>query len=974
MKKIVNILLVSLTLMGLSTFTGCSDPGDPIDELSLDRVLAPLEFEMSMEANVNATFTWKAMSASKEYLIKLVREDGVTVYEERTLTYNAATAESPTMTTEFAELPASSKFTARLQALSSNERQADSKPVEIQFQTGIENLFLNNGIVADEDVTATTAIMRWKAGAVVTHLEVDNGVGKVALDATEIENGEYKLTGLTTGKTYVVQLYNEAKEAYRGTCTFVASDKVDVTVNDKTAASITLGWGADVTLTSVGIRLGSDESGAPAMTDLTPAQIAARSFSFEGLSAKTEYRVSAYNDGIECAALYVTTLGENTSWDFTTWTIAEWTTATTIADLTIMAATGKDMSVKLDTDYNYNYLDLRGKSTIKSTYDEAPTERALKFAVKGEGVVVIDSYANGAGRNFFAFVDVLGKSFGPVAAPVKADRGKIYIPCPGIPGAANVYIFTDATINHVYSMAWYEGAEAPGQHAEKLATPVVTATPAEITKGDATAVKFSWDAVANAATYDYKITYTLAADDSTVTLSDNITATEYTIPAATAATIKPGTYAFAVNALPATEYKYSKSSAGSANMVVNDTKLDAPVVTFTPASVTVGTSTAVEASWVAITDAVSYDVTFNGGAVETVTAATYTVPAATVAGLAVGSYTISVVANPASGSGAQASDAGTATLTVAEPSAGGTTTWNFSDSGFDSYYTAIGTTDNSSYSGTWNGLAITAGGKTLKVGTANSVDRYIQFGGAGTTADRVLSFTATASGKLTVIASNTGNSEALTRLVTISVDGQTQSAVGGVPSAGTPATCEFDITVSGPTTVYIYPTGGGLRFYSVEYTVSSTPDPVEWDFSSASFSSLVSELTAAGSNGLTNVDTTIDGLTILSGGSNLRGGAGYIQSGGAGSATKRVFSFTATGPGALKVVASNTGSSAATDGRAVTVQVGDDMAGAQSVEAGVAAGTPKDCEFTITATDGQTVYIYSTINGLRFYSIVYTPQ
>ena len=133
-----------------------------------------------------------------------------------------------------------------------------------------------------------------------------------------------------------------------------------------------------------------------------------------------------------------------------------------------------------------------------------------------------------------------------------------------------------------------------------------------------------------------------------------------------------------------------------------------------------------------------------------------------------------------------------------------------------------------------------------------------------------------------------------------------------------------------------------------------------------------------GSAGLTDLNETIDGLRILSGGSSFRGGTSsgvsYIQTGGKGTASVRSFSFTASASGKLKVVASNTGSGAATDGRSVTVQIGDDAAGAQSKEAGSGSGEPTTCEFDIAVTGETTVYVYSTINGLRFYSIEYVSE
>ena len=76
---------------------------------------------------------------------------------------------------------------------------------------------------------------------------------------------------------------------------------------------------------------------------------------------------------------------------------------------------------------------------------------------------------------------------------------------------------------------------------------------------------------------------------------------------------------------------------------------------------------------------------------------------------------------------------------------------------------------------------------------------------------------------------------------------------------------------------------------------ASTPggDDFAWDFSSPAFSDLITRLTAAGSTGLTDLDETIDGLRILSGGSHFRGGTSsgvsYIQTGGKGTASVRSF-------------------------------------------------------------------------------------
>ena len=824
MKTIINKFLLFVTLFaGAVSLHGCSDPDGIIEDIAYDREFSPLNFIYTLTNNVNVAFSWTVMTGISDYTLTLSYTDGDGgVYDEvdliAPLGSDGTTAK--TMEYDFKELPGNRAWKAELVAVSQRSGVADSKPAVCIFATGVENLFLNDGKVPDEDITATTALLRWVAGSNVTDLSVTPDVGKIGLTAAQIAAGEYELTGLTTGTAYTVELLRD--EAVRGTVTFVASDKIDVDVTDKTAASITRSWGADQRVTSLALKGGDDERDIT----LTDAEIAAHTYTFEGLKERTEYSITVFIDGVESGSLVVTTLGQSNYWDFTTgWDITSWVSNETVDGLTILAASGKNVQIQADADYGYNFLDLRGKSTLK---DGVPTERAVQFSVVGEGVIAIDCYANGAGRNFYAYVDALGKAFGPFEAPTADNRGKVYIPCPGIPASATVSIYTDATINHIYSIGWYEGSEAPGQNATPLAAPVVTAAPAEVTKGDNAPVTFSWDAVPNAATYTYRLALTTlnGETEEVVRFSETVSATRMTVPAETVAKLKPGTYTISVTAAAASDYLYKPSSAGSATLTVNDTKLAAPVVKFTPAKVTVGEQTEVAASWDAVEGAASYDVSFNNGAAEKVTATSYPIAAATVAALAVGDYTISVVANPADAS-SQASDPGTAKLTVAE--------------------------------------ATTPGG-----------------------------------------------------------------------------------------------------------------DNFTWDFSSSVFSDLITRLTAAGSTGLSDVDETIDGLRILSGGSHFRGGTSsgvsYIQTGGKGSALVRSFSFTASASGKLKVVASNTGSSAATDGRAVTVQIGDDVAGAQSKDAGSGSGNPTTCEFDIAVTGETTIYIYSTVNGLRFYSIEYVSE
>lgn len=813
----INRILLFVTLLaGAATLHGCSDPDGIIEDVAYDREFSPLNFTCSLSNNVNADFSWTVMTGISDYTLTLSYADGdggvydvvdlIAPLDEEGLTVK-------TMDYSFRELPGNRAWRAELVAVSQRPGVADSKPAVCAFETGIENLFLNEGKMGDGDVTATTALLRWVAGSNVTHLAVTPDIGRIDLSQAAIAAGEYQLTELVTGTTYTVELLRD--EAVRGTVTFVASDKIDVEVVDKTATTVTLAWGAAEQVSSLALKGGDDER----TVELTEEQIAAHTYTFEGLKAQTEYAVTVFIAGVESGSLVVTTLGQSAFWDFTDaskWSVVSWETNQTVDGLTILAASGKNVEIREDADYGCNYLDLRGKSTVKQ--GEAPTQRAVQLSVVGEGVLAIDCYANGAGRNFYAYVDALGKSFGPYEAPTSENRGKVFIPCPGIPASATVTIWTDATINHIYSIGWYEGTEAPGQNATPLDAPVVAADPAEVTKGDQTPVTFSWAAVPNAATYTYRLTLTAldGETEETVRFSQTVTATQMTVPAETVARLKPGTYTIAVTAAAVSDYLYKPSPAGSGTLTVADTKLAAPEVKLDPAKVTVGATTEVVASWAAVEGAGSYEVVFNNGAAETVTATSYAIPAATVAALAVGEYALAVVALPADAS-AQSSDPGTAKLTVAEAGGqgGGTLTWNFTDASFDEYYAQIGEANNDAFNAVWNGLTITSG-KTIKCGT-NSGMRYIQTGGAGTATQRCFSFEAPASGKLTVVASNTGSSEDLTRMVTVAVGGSVVGSLPGGYGSATPTACAFDLTVEDGQTVTIYPTGNGLRFYSFEY-------------------------------------------------------------------------------------------------------------------------------------------------------------
>ena len=404
-----------------------------------------------------------------------------------------------------------------------------------------------------------------------------------------------------------------------------------------------------------------------------------------------------------------------------------------------------------------------------------------------------------------------------------------------------------------------------------------------------------------------------------------------------------------------------------------------PAITLSATSLDEGTAEAVTVSWAAVENAASYVLTGLGQSL-TFTAdqpLELAVPAEQVAVLPVGEYEITLTAYPVETSNKySASETATATFKIKKVVLGGevTLTWDFASAAWADALTAIGTSDNTAVDLTVDGLRVYAGGEKMKAGT-----NYIQMGGKSAGQTRLFIFTAPASGTLKVWSSNTGSSEDLNRLVTAAngaddvADTTTaQTNPGGTPSNVDPTVSTFDIDITKGNQVFIYPQVNGLRFYKIEYTyVQAAPKAhYVWDFATPDW---VAKLVEIGTSGKSDVDITVEGLSVLSGGGSIKAsdttaGQYYIQPGGKGDANKRYFKFIAPGSGTLKVWSSNTGGSA-DDTRKVAVQQGEDASTLVEKSGGSPSGeTPTENEFTVE--EGE-VRIWASGNALRFYKFEY---
>ena len=441
-------------------------------------------------------------------------------------------------------------------------------------------------------------------------------------------------------------------------------------------------------------------------------------------------------------------------------------------------------------------------------------------------------------------------------------------------------------------------------------------------------------------------------------------------------------YLYATGAVKVTTLAWSPDVAG-----VN-TALAAPKLAIDVDKITAGDETPITVSWEAVTNAAGYTVTFNKKKTAT-EELSFVIDAETAAALDAGSYTVSVVANPAESDIFNTdSEAAVVAFAVMAPAGGApvevekTLTWDFSDEAWKAELAAKGAknTDITNWVSAIDGLTWTSTAKSKwNTATINEVEyTFIQAGGKGSASDRTFTFVAPAKGQLKITATNTGGSAATDdrRPAVIDASGSVQLGETPAPASTEPKVYEFEVEAG---SVTIYPDTNGLRFYKIEFTYmeisGGEPEPVKedyvWDFNDESWRA---EFAAKGAKNtdITNWVSAIDGLTWTSTAKSKWNTAtineveyAFIQAGGKGSASDRTLTFTVNNPGTVYITASNTGGSAATDDRrpAVIDASGEVQLGATPAPAST---EPKVYEFDVVA---GSVTIYPDTNGLRFYKI-----
>lgn len=408
--------------------------------------------------------------------------------------------------------------------------------------------------------------------------------------------------------------------------------------------------------------------------------------------------------------------------------------------------------------------------------------------------------------------------------------------------------------------------------------------------------------------------------------------------------------------------------------------LDTPVLAIDKTEVNQGEAQTVTVSWEAVAKAGSYDVTFNG-ATKNVSATSYEINTAS---LAVGDYTVSVVAKPAADDLIrEPSEAASISFLVKEVlkklSASTPTVWGteYMTAGVGKFGNGTEITANMVY----GNLGFVAGGGKFKFGIddADTDPKYrVQLGGTGVVGTKSnIQFIAGGPGTLVLKARSSGDDA---RPLVVAVGSAEVDRIDAPAKTASPSDFTFTVNAVEGDIINIYSANKAINLYSITWTPEEGggPEPVayDWVFSTSEWQTELGKTGATVGTDYTPAsgtptELTYDGLTFYSQ-VKWRFNATNIQFSGAGvNATTgnldRRFVFTAPVAGKLTLKTSNTGNSEDTN-RKVYIKVGDNV---QEKSGGFASGSPSTVEFEIEAGE---VYISTTGNGLRFYEIHFASE
>jgi hypothetical protein len=218
-------LLLGLATSGMALTTACSDQDDEITSLEYDRLFSPIHLEARVVNQVNVRLSWYAVKGADSYTIQVYNSvDQDSEVDEDETTNDITVTGTPIKTIEgisgdeipyiVTGLEGDTKYTFVVSA--QGENITSSKGTSVEAKTGTEQILKT---VADEDIEANSAVIRWTSSAVGATLQITPGDIEHTITAAEDADMAATISGLTGETEYTVKLVSASGKT-RGNTTF----------------------------------------------------------------------------------------------------------------------------------------------------------------------------------------------------------------------------------------------------------------------------------------------------------------------------------------------------------------------------------------------------------------------------------------------------------------------------------------------------------------------------------------------------------------------------------------------------------------------------------------------------------------------------------------------------------------------------------------------------------------------------------
>src|SRR5690606_34361191 len=189
------------------SLSSCSKHNLEDPDNTTERLFRPPMFAASVEAN-EVTLSWVPIS-NATYVLEISKDE--LLFENELEQIEVGETDSYVLE----ELWSSTRYSARIKAVSNDPAIKDSEFTAITFQTGAENIFFTP---TEEDISTSSVLLGWDNSREADRITVaapGTATRTINLSSTDIENGKVLIEELNPATTYTFRIYRG--EMLRGT-------------------------------------------------------------------------------------------------------------------------------------------------------------------------------------------------------------------------------------------------------------------------------------------------------------------------------------------------------------------------------------------------------------------------------------------------------------------------------------------------------------------------------------------------------------------------------------------------------------------------------------------------------------------------------------------------------------------------------------------------------------------------------------